>query len=430
MRITQLLTRVFFTLALSLAFANMSHAAVWIKLQDNAAARLMVDKQSILSLDNHERAWVKIDYKALQSNVDYPEKTYNNAKMLWFFDCNTQKSATTQVFQYLDEDLVYSAAVELKAAKFNEPVPESEVDTAMRYVCKTGQVKPKLNTTAAGDKEDTKKPVGAVDKNVQKNTEITPAKSADEADQVADKLSDPANKSLAAAALPAKIGQATAWSYDGKTGPLNWAKLNPEYASCDAGHNQSPINIDKTLPSAIKPLKTLQRFPASNIINDGRTLQINFKEGNIVVVDGMVYKMKQMHFHLPSENTIHGKSYPLEAHFLHADAKGNLAMIAVMFEEGAENKAISRIWEQLPSQIDKPMPLKSRTLPSELIPQNKPYYRFSGSLTTPPCTEGVVWIVMKTPMTISKAQLASFKEVMHENNNRPIQALNGRLVVE
>jgi carbonic anhydrase len=150
----------------------------------------------------------------------------------------------------------------------------------------------------------------------------------------------------------------------------------------------------------------------------------------MLALDNAAFQMKQVHFHAPSENTIHGKSFPLEAHFVHADSKGNLAVIGVMFTEGKANPALAKIWEQLPNEEGEPSTLKSRTLPSELMPENKSYYRFSGSLTTPPCSEGVRWLLMKNPLTASKEQIEAFKKAVHHDNNRPVQALNGRVIIE
>jgi carbonic anhydrase len=149
-----------------------------------------------------------------------------------------------------------------------------------------------------------------------------------------------------------------------------------------------------------------------------------------MVVDTVMYEMKHVEFHTPSENTIKGKSFPLEAHFLHTDAKGNTAILAVMFEEGTENKALAKLWQQMPKTKVQPKKLNSKVLASDLTPRDKTYYRYNGSLTAPPCTEGVIWIVMKSPMTASKSQINAFKKVVKHNNNRPLQPLNGRIVLE
>ena len=159
-------------------------------------------------------------------------------------------------------------------------------------------------------------------------------------------------------------------------------------------------------------------------------MSVNFKEGNMLVLDSAAYQMKQLNFHSPSEHTINGKIFPLEAQFVHSDSKGNLTIIAVMYTEGKANLGLAKLWGQITKEVSEPVVLKNRVTPNELIPDNQSYYRFSGSLTTPPCTEGVRWLVMKTPMTASKEQIKALNEVITFDNNRPLQALNGRIIVE
>jgi len=411
-------------LLLFFVMIGSSHAAVWVKLRDNNASKLMLDKQSVLQKDQLKRAWIKIEYKTSQKNLQSPDKEFNLSKLLWFFDCSSQKSATSQVFQYLNGELVYSAGIDVKSAEFIEPVPETDVDIAMRYICladksanTTTDAKPaltnaKTNTPSAKTEEAAKKAAVEIPAQPIATTEAKPETSA-------------------VKSMPAKTdANKVHWSYEGKAGPENWGKLNPEFATCDSGRNQSPINIEDTMHASLKPLRGIQNFPAKDIFNNGHTVQVNFKEGNMLVLDSMAYQMKQVHFHAPSENTIHDKSYPLEAHFVHADSKGNLTVIGVMFKEGKANPGLASLWSQMPNEISEPVALKNRMTASELIPQNRSYYRFSGSLTTPPCSEGVRWLLLKTPMTASKAQIEAFEHAIHHHNNRPIQALNGRVIVE
>jgi carbonic anhydrase len=429
------------------AIAN-SHAAQWVKLQDNNGAKLMLDKQSVLEVDKLKRAWIKIAYKTPQTNIEVAEKTYNLSKLLWFFDCTTQKAATSQVFQFSNDELIYSAAVDSKMAKFIEPVPETEIDVVMRYVCgvnlptEVAEEKPATEPVKAVKPEQPKSEVEAETEAKEPKTDkkgTAAEKPALSKAKVVEALTSAATKSEKIAIKPVvetkpkpevKSAGNKHWTYEGKEGPEFWGKLSSDYMSCDLGRNQSPINIDKTVQAVLKPLKTFQRFPASDVVNNGHTIQVNFKPGNMVVLDTVLYHLRQMHFHSPSENTIRGKSYPLEAHFVHEDAKGNLTVVAVMFEEGKANDALTRVWQQMSAEINMPSPLKSRVVPSELSPQSSGYYRYSGSLTTPPCSEGVSWIVMKTPMTASKTQIDAFKNVVHHDNNRPVQALNGRMIVE
>ena len=401
---------------LCFALCNNSQAAQWVKLSDNNIEKIMLDKQSILQQDKYKRAWVKVEYKTPQKNPETIDKQYNLSKLLWFFDCSAQKSATSQVFQYLNSELVYSAGIDAKSAEFIEPVPETDMDIAMRYVCQA------------------EKPAAAkINVETQKTSVTKPEAPAKPVEEKPTETKAPTVTAKSTAMKPAdakKGDHKPHWAYEGKEGPDNWAKLSPEFATCDAGRNQSPINVEGSIHAAIKALKAIQKFPAKDIFNNGHTVQINFKEGNMLALDNSAFQMKQVHFHAPSENTIHGKSFPLEAHFVHADAKGNLAVIGVMFTEGKSNPALAKLWEQLPEEESQPITLKNRVMPSEFMPDNKTYYRFSGSLTTPPCSEGVRWLLMKNPITASKEQIDAFKKAVHHSNNRPVQALNGRVIIE
>ena len=413
------------------ALCNNSQAAQWVKLSDNNIEKIMLDKQSILQQDKYKRAWVKVEYKTPQKNPETIDKQYNLSKLLWLFDCSAQKSATSQVFQYLNSELVYSAGIDAKSAEFIEPVPETDMDIAMRYVCQAEKpvitavaTKPATAKTNVEAQKSTAKPETA-----EKKPEV-PAKPIAEKPAVTKTAAITAKSTTTKPADIKKGDHKPHWAYEGKEGPENWAKLSPEFATCDAGRNQSPINIEDSIHAAIKSLKAIQKFPAKDIFNNGHTVQVNFKEGNMLALDNAAFQMKQVHFHAPSENTIHGKSFPLEAHFVHADSKGNLAVIGVMFTEGKANPALAKLWEQLPEEEGEPTALKNRVMPSEFMPDNKGYYRFSGSLTTPPCSEGVRWLLMKNPITASKEQIEAFKKAVHHSNNRPVQALNGRVIIE
>jgi carbonic anhydrase len=385
----------------------------------------------------YKKVWVKVEYKKPQTNPETLDTQYNVSKLLWLFDCNTQKSATSQVFQYFNNELVYSAGVEAKNAEFIEPVPESDVDIAMRYVChdkkptvsetssKSEKTKvPEKNPIALKSSEAKSNEVGATETKAEAPTkpEVAEAEAESAVKKIEAKTTLKKSKTSKAVAVP--------WSYEGKEGPEHWGKLASEYATCADGLNQSPINIDNTIHASLKPIRGIQKFPAKEILNDGRTIQVNFKTGNMLVLDSAPYQMKALNFHAPSENTINKKAFPLEAQFLHVDNKGNLTIISVMFKEGNANAAIDKLLLQIPDKKGELAPIKTRVIPSELMPENRSYYRFSGSLTTPPCTEGVRWIVLKTPMTASKTQIKAFESAFKLPNNRPIQALNGRLIVE
>ena len=230
-------------------------------------------------------------------------------------------------------------------------------------------------------------------------------------------------------ASSAAFAEGAHWTYSGAGGPDEWAKLTPESGAC-AGKNQSPINLTGFIKADLKPIKFAYKAGGNEILNNGHTVQVNYAEGSSISVDGIEFNLKQFHFHAPSENLIKGKSYPMEGHFVHADKDGNLAVVAVMFKEGAENKALNAIWSQMPKEEGEKTPLAMPFAAAGLIPAAHAYYRFNGSLTTPPCSEGVRWMVMKTPVAVSREQVEAFTHVMHHPNNRPVQAVNSRPVLE
>ncbi|NOR56777.1 MAG: carbonate dehydratase, partial [Sulfurovum sp.] len=179
------------------------------------------------------------------------------------------------------------------------------------------------------------------------------------------------------------------WGYTGHDTPETWGALSPKYHACSDGLNQSPINITHSiLDSHHLPLNLVYKKGSNEVINNGHTIQVNVDHGDILVLDGLTFELKQFHFHSPSENHIDGKAFPLEMHFVHVDTKGDIAVVSVMFEEGAENPDLAKIWKVMPKEVGGKSPLKVADIAANLIPEKQHYYRFNGSLTTPPCTEG------------------------------------------
>jgi len=221
------------------------------------------------------------------------------------------------------------------------------------------------------------------------------------------------------------------WGYTGHNTPETWGHLSEKYHSCSDGLNQSPINITHSVTDPDHaPLNLDYKKGSKEVVNNGHTIQVNVEPGDKLVVDGDTFELKQFHFHSPSENRINGKAFPLEAHFVHLDKDGNIAVVAVMFEEGAGNKDLAKIWAKMPEKAGEKHTLKIADIAAKLIPEKQHYYRFNGSLTTPPCTEGVRWFVLEKPLTISKAQVEKFQKVMGHPNNRPVQPIDARVIVE
>lgn len=238
-------------------------------------------------------------------------------------------------------------------------------------------------------------------------------------------------KSLFAALLlcPTAFAATPHWEYGGEAGPAKWASLTPEYGQC-AGSNQSPVNLMGLVEAELAPLQFHYLAGGHSVTNNGHTVQVDYAPGSTLELDGMRFALKQFHFHAPSENLIEGRSYPLEGHLVHANDKGELAVMAVMFEAGGANPALGQAWQSLPAKAGEHHELKEPVSAEQLLPAKRDYYRFSGSLTTPPCSEGVRWLVMKEPVQVSQAQIDAFKAVMHHPNNRPVQPLHGRLVLQ
>jgi carbonic anhydrase len=222
-------------------------------------------------------------------------------------------------------------------------------------------------------------------------------------------------------APPAKVE----WSYEGATGPENWGDLSPDFAACKTGMEQSPIDITGA-GDADLPALELNYNPASyEVVNNGHTIQVNLEgAGNLKVGDD-TYDLLQFHFHTPSEEAINGKRFPLDVHFVHKSAAGELAVIGLLFEEGAANEQLAAFWSQMPTEANATNKGEGKLDPAAIIGTELSYYTFKGSLTTPPCSEGVRWLVLQTPTTIGADQLAAFQSI-YDMNARPIQPLNDR----
>ncbi|RJX32091.1 MAG: carbonic anhydrase family protein [Oxalobacter sp.] len=221
---------------------------------------------------------------------------------------------------------------------------------------------------------------------------------------------------------------AHAWGYEGNIGAAHWGDLKPEYATCKLGSKQSPIDLTGAKVSKLSPIKFSYKSSQLKIIDNGHTIQTNFVPGSTITVNGKKYNLLQMHFHQPSEETVNGKAYPMNAHLVHKSADGKLAVVGVFMKEGKENSFLKAIWKNIPQQKDKEVAVsKVKINLAKFLPKNKHYYAYTGSLTTPPCSEDVTWMVMKTPVEVSKMQIAAFGKY-YSHNARPVQPLNDRVL--
>jgi carbonic anhydrase len=216
------------------------------------------------------------------------------------------------------------------------------------------------------------------------------------------------------------------WGYSGETGPAHWGELSPDFATCAKGTEQSPVDIPAGAP--VNPASIVFNYQPSalTIANNGHTIRVDYAPGSAITVEGTTYQLLQYHFHAPSEHTLAGKASPLELHLVHQSADGRLAVVGVLINSGAENPAYASVLAHLPAAAGAPLAVAGVTTDAAaLLPADRAYYRYNGSLTTPACTEGVKWFVLRAPVELSAAQIAAFT-ALYPNDARPVQPLNSR----
>ena len=220
------------------------------------------------------------------------------------------------------------------------------------------------------------------------------------------------------------------WGYEGPEGPDKWGTLEGDWAACATGRKQSPIDIAGPTEGDVPDVGIDYKPTRVNILNNGHTIQVNCDEGSSITVELKVFKLLQFHFHTPSEHTVAGNPYDLEVHFVHKSDEGKLAVVGALIERGGPNEALGAVWQHLPpAQADVKTIAGAMVDPAAVLPTDRSYYNYAGSLTTPPCTEGVHWFVLTTPVTMSGEQIATFQKIFR-GNARPVQPLNDRTVVE
>jgi carbonic anhydrase len=220
------------------------------------------------------------------------------------------------------------------------------------------------------------------------------------------------------------------WSYEGTAdGPARWGELDPANRVCSAGVQQSPIDIGETVKAQLPPLKLTWARTPDTIVNNGHTIQLNMGEGSTLSVGGGAgYRLVQFHFHRPSEHTINGASFPMEAHFVHQNAAGSLAVVGVLMTGGRPNKTFNNLVLSMPNRAGPPVKADPKIDPNALLPSKRSYYRYSGSLTTPPCSETVDWYLLTEPVQVADADINSFA-TLYKMNARPAQKPNRRFVL-
>jgi carbonic anhydrase len=225
----------------------------------------------------------------------------------------------------------------------------------------------------------------------------------------------------------------TPWDYEGARGNDHWGDLDPAYAACK-GKEQSPIDIRSTQKAALPALRfEYHTGPLQYVINNGHTIRVNYYapgSGDFLVFGDERYQLTQFHFHRPSEEYVRGKRYDMVLHLMHETREGKVAGVAVLLKAGAANRAVQEIWDHMPATEGQNLVSALDLNPASMLPDDTAdYYMYMGSVTAPPCTEGVTWFVLKTPITVSAEQISAFAR-LYPHDVRPVQPLNGRIVKE
>lgn len=224
-----------------------------------------------------------------------------------------------------------------------------------------------------------------------------------------------------------KASSQLAWSYEGDAGPEHWGRLRPEFSRCGTGNRQSPIDIRDGISVQLDPVQFDYKSSAFGVVDNGRTVQVNVAPGNAIEVMGRKFELVSFDFQRPSEERINGRQFDMGVHLVHKDAAGRMAVVAVLLDRGQEQAVIQSVWNNLPLEKNEELRARSGLNPAELLPADRRYFTYMGSMTTPPCKEGVLWMVMKNPVGISTEQLDVFAR-LYRMNARPVQSVGGRLI--
>ncbi len=231
-------------------------------------------------------------------------------------------------------------------------------------------------------------------------------------------------------ATEAAVPEQVDWSYEGEEGPEHWGELSEEFTTCVDGSAQSPIDLAGATEEDIADIGFAYSESPLSIFNNGHTIEIEYEEGSSITLEGTTYNVVQFHFHAGSEHLVDGEQYPLEMHIVHSTGDGALAVVGLLTEVGAENEALAPVFDNIPTEVtDEAEPVDGAAVDlADVLPDAQTYFRYDGSLTTPPCTEGVSWQVLDTPIEVSRAQLDAFTAVV-DGNSRPAQPLGDRELI-
>ena len=392
-----------------------AHAARWVTL---ATATEAIVEFDIGSLDRRDDDKVQVWHRETYPRPQLPDSgAFSFARVTTLSEMQCGKRLTSWVrrsyFAINGSELKTEQAD--PATTLALPlIPDSALEAVYKQACKRS--KPAANTqTPATTPTSAPAPSAPTDKTVDNSP-----------GQASPPASRPSPKKARTEAPPPPAP----WSYEGKTGAKNWDKLSAGFAACGKGERQSPIDIRGAIRGDLAPIRFAYKPVPLSIIDTGHTVQVNTKGGGSITVDDEEYELQQFHFHHPSEERINGRSYDMTLHLVHQSKAGQPAIVSVMIEAGKEHRLLRKLWSHLPLDPARPVTRADVEIdPAELLPETHKHYTYMGSLTTPPCSEGVLWLVMKTPIRASAEQIAGFARI-YRNNARPIQPRNARVIKE
>ena len=424
-----------------------TYAANWQVIAADQGERVEIDKSRIARVGQGKTmAWSRL-VLGREMPIAASQETYSMVEALNRYDCEKRRFATIKRVYLHDGKMVRQEAIE--TPKEMETEAKSIDDKLLGEACKARTVGEMQKAAEQANKaiaeaKPAEPPPKAMYADMRSNAaEKSPTlRSTADAHGAAAKSAEAAPspghatpsyvrrrpRPGTAAAAEKEAGHAH-WSYEGEGAPANWSKLRPEYGTCATGKRQSPIDIKEGIRVDQEPIRFDYRLAPFRITDNGHTVQVNVAAGSRIRVMGRDYELLQMHFHRPAEERVNGRSFDMVAHLVHKDPENRLAVVAVLMEIGNDNPLIQTLWNNLPLDVGQEVPVNLPLDLGAMLPEKRAYYAYMGSLTTPPCTEDVLWMVLKQPVQISSEQLAIFSR-LYRNNARPVQPANGRLIKE
>jgi carbonic anhydrase len=449
------IVRLKFIAAFFAAAIPVAAAAAWQSVSTEPGKRVEIDRASIKKLE--EGKLTALGRIVLEKPINDPKtsSSYRIIEALSRYDCTARTVSTLKRAYFKEEgDLLREEEVKTQIVM---PVHSGSLDDKLlREVCRP-KAGAEAATAASKIAEKANEAAAELRKANEAMLEKSTKRAAVPAPLAAKPVPAPAEKPAPdAKPLPAPVAMSPAvavekkpmprpavnhdtaahaharihWAYEGAGSPDKWGKLSADYATCANGQRQSPIDIRDGIGVDLEPIEFAYRPAKFGVIDNGHTVQVTVVGGGGISLLGKTYQLVQFHFHRPSEERVNGKSFAMVAHLVHKSEDGKLAVLAVLLESGQENSLIQSVWNNLPLEKNQTVVPPGLTLDlGQLLPEKRAYYTYMGSLTTPPCSEGVLWLVLKQPQQMSAEQMAIFAR-LYKNNARPVQPVAGRLIKE